>query len=229
MVMKVVACSQALEQRTRRDVLVQMEGLRIEFGREGLDVRGLDKKPTRGELLSRFKFLEILHHQRPRRVRCKSYAAVGLSKSHETTSLRRPRRSAARPAPNLSSEPSLSLNPQFRGTLQALGTGFRHGKLLAAAIQCAVLDGDEAVTLQRQHGPAKRGAIHDQLARKGVDRHRPQPFQFRQDRKLRRAQPRLAPGTDRRTGSRGEQPGAARGNCTAGAVSRWREAWFLRA
>src|SRR5579862_7497394 len=40
------ACSQALEQRIGRDVLVQMEGLRIEFGREGLDARGLDKEPT---------------------------------------------------------------------------------------------------------------------------------------------------------------------------------------
>src|SRR5258705_1479731 len=63
------ACSQALEQRIRRDVLVQMEGLRIEFGREGLDASGVDKKPARGELLSRFKFLEILHHRRPGLVR----------------------------------------------------------------------------------------------------------------------------------------------------------------
>jgi len=45
-----------------------MEGLRIEFGREGLDARGLDKKPARAELLSGSNSSRLLHHQRPGRV-----------------------------------------------------------------------------------------------------------------------------------------------------------------
>src|SRR5947208_11608263 len=61
-------------------------------------------------------------------------------------------------------------------------------QLLAAAIQGPLLDADEPVTLQRQHGPSQCRAIHDELAGKRVDRHGPQTFELRQDGELRRAQ-----------------------------------------
>src|SRR5262245_42631335 len=56
------ARSQSPEERVAGAVLVQMKGLRIEFRGEGLDARGLDRKPARAEFLSRLKILEISHH-----------------------------------------------------------------------------------------------------------------------------------------------------------------------
>ena len=59
-----------------------------------------------------------------------------------------------------------------------------------AAIEDAIVDGNQAVAFQRQHRAAQRGAIHDQLAGERVDRHRPESVQLREDRKLGRAQAR---------------------------------------
>ena len=95
----------------------------------------------------------------------------------------------ARSRPNAAVELHLRLAPQAARNTKPLGACLGQVQLLAAAIQRPVLDADEAVTLQRQHGTSQRRTIHDQLARERVDRQRSQPFQLRQDRKLRRAQP----------------------------------------
>jgi hypothetical protein len=67
------------------------------------------------------------------------------------------------------------------------GLGQPH--LLAAAISLSSLDGDQAVSFQRQKVPSEGRPVHDEVCGKGVDRHRPQPAQLCEDRKLRRAQP----------------------------------------
>src|SRR5437016_13565488 len=56
------ACRQSLEERFARSVFVQMERLRIEFGRKGFDTRGFDRELARAELLPGFKVLEISDH-----------------------------------------------------------------------------------------------------------------------------------------------------------------------
>src|SRR5213592_2318317 len=82
----------------------------------------------------------------------------------------------------------LRLAPQPARNTKPLGTCPGQMQFLAAAIQASVLYADEAVTLQWKHGPSQCRAIHYELACERVDRKRSQPFQLRQDRKLRRAQ-----------------------------------------
>src|SRR3984893_4001843 len=79
----------------------------------------------------------------------------------------------------------LSLAPQPPRNTKPLGACLGQVQLLAAAIQGSVLYAYESVTLQRQHRPSQRRSIHDQLAGERIDRQRSQPFQPRQDRKLR--------------------------------------------
>src|SRR5262249_24765577 len=78
----------------------------------------------------------------------------------------------------------LRLFPQLCRSAKPFHAGLGEVQLLAAPVSCAVLDADETVALQRQHGAAQCGAIHDQLTGKSIDGHGPEPFQLGQDRKL---------------------------------------------
>src|SRR5439155_14505299 len=96
---------QFLEERFASAVLVQMEGLRIEFSGKGLDARSFDRELLGAKFLPGFKVLEISDHASLVRAdwRRETRAASGFSRSHATTLLSRPRRSAARLGSNLSS------------------------------------------------------------------------------------------------------------------------------
>src|SRR5262249_61094469 len=65
----------------------------------------------------------------------------------------------------------LRLSPGFERGATAFGPRFGQPQFLAAAIDPSRADGDQALALQRQNVAAKRGAVHDQLGRKPIDRH----------------------------------------------------------
>src|SRR5215470_1305229 len=59
----------------------------------------------------------------------------------------------------------LRLFPQLRRSAKPFRASLGEVQLLAAPVHGAVLDADETVALQRQHGSTQCGAIHDQLTR----------------------------------------------------------------
>jgi hypothetical protein len=83
----------------------------------------------------------------------------------------------------------LRFQPSFHPGPETGLAGFGQPQLLATAIAAALFDRDKAVALQRQDVPAERGSVHHHLRGEGIDRHRAQSPQLRENRKLRRAQP----------------------------------------
>ena len=65
----------------------------------------------------------------------------------------------------------LRLPPAFERAATAFGARFGQSQFLAAAIDPSRADGDQALALQRQNVAAERGAVHDQLGGKQIDRH----------------------------------------------------------
>src|SRR5271167_777767 len=75
----------------------------------------------------------------------------------------------------------LRLHPSLR---RAPETGFAslgHLQLFAPAIAATLFDGDQAVALQRQDVPAECGSVHHHLCSEGIDRHRAQSPQLREN------------------------------------------------
>ena len=75
----------------------------------------------------------------------------------------------------------LRLHPSLRRGPETGFAALGDLQLLAPAIAAALSDSDQAVAFQRQDVPAERRSVHHHLCSEGIDCHRSQPPQLREN------------------------------------------------